>query len=158
MMRPIRTAVAASATPIAQRQLLRALAREGIELLAFAEDGRTAWSQLEAHRPDLLAVDLELPALDGAELARRALCGYTLPVRPAVLLMHYSEFAVPEESDLAQLGAATLWDTGKEKTCASQGKPEHQGLPNHRCARNVCLSAAHRPGTYHSLVRRMRYV
>ena len=53
---------------------------------------------------------------------------------------------------------ATLWDTGKEKTCASQGKPEHQGLPNHRCARNVCLSAAHRPGTYHSLVRRMRYV
>ena len=108
MMRPIRTAVAASATPIAQRQLLRALAREGIELLAFAEDGRTAWSQLEAHRPDLLAVDLELPALDGAQLARRALCGYALPVRPAVLLMHYSEFAVPEESDLAQLGAVLL--------------------------------------------------
>lgn len=108
MKRPIRTAVAASATPIAQRQLLCALADAGIELLAFAEDGQTAWSQLEAHRPDLLAVDLELPALDGMQLARRALCGYALPVRPAVLLMHYPEFAVPDESGLAQLGAVLL--------------------------------------------------
>ena len=119
MKRPIRTAVAASATPIAQRQLLRALAREGIELLAFAEDGRTAWSQLEAHRPDLLAVDLELPALDGAELARRALCGYTLPVRPAVLLMHYPEFAVPDASELSDLGAVLLEKPLEEKRFAA---------------------------------------
>ena len=108
MMRQIRTAVAASATPIAQRQLLYALACEGIELLAFAADGQTAWSQLEAHRPDLLAADLELPALDGIQLARRALCGYALPVRPAVLLMHYPEFAVPDASGLAQLGAVLV--------------------------------------------------
>ena len=108
MMRRMKTAVAASATPVAQRQLLRALSCAGIELLAFAQDGLTAWSLLEAHRPDLLAVDQELPAMDGTALARRALCSYALPVRPAVLLMHYPEFAIPDETGLAQLGAVLV--------------------------------------------------
>ena len=108
MMRRMETAVAASATPVAQRQLIHALSCAGIELLAFARDGQTAWSLLEAHRPDLLAVDLELPALDGAQLARRALCSHALPVRPAVLLMHYPEFAVPDAFLLEQAGAALV--------------------------------------------------
>ena len=108
MMRRMKTAVAASATPVAQRQLLRALSCAGIELLAFAQDGLTAWSLLEAHRPDLLAVDQELPAMDGTALARRALCSYALPVRPAVLLMHYPEFAIPDKTGLAQLGAVLV--------------------------------------------------
>lgn len=108
MMRRMKTAVAASATPIAQRQLLRALSSAGVELLAFAQDGLTAWSLLEAHRPDLLAVDQELPAMDGRALARRTLCSYTLPVRPAVLLMHYPEFAVPDAPLLEQAGAVLV--------------------------------------------------
>ena len=108
MMRRIATAVAASATPVAQRQLIHALACAGVELLAFAQDGPTAWEMLELHIPDLFAVDLELPALDGALLARRALCSYALPARPTVLLMHYPEFALPNASELVQSGAVLV--------------------------------------------------
>lgn len=108
MMRRIQTAVAASATPVAQRQLLRALTCAGIELVAIAQDGQTAWNLLKSHMPDLFVVDLELPVMDGASLARRALCSFALPVRPAVLLMHYPEFQVPDGPELAASGAVLL--------------------------------------------------
>ena len=138
MLRRIQTAVAASATPVAQRQLLRALTCAGIELVAFAQDGLTAWSLLESHKPDLLAVDLELPVMDGASLTRRALCSFALPLRPAVLLMHYPEFQVPDGPELAAAGAVLLEKPPLEDRFAEAIRQLRSTAPHFRpeeCAR-----------------------
>ncbi len=41
------------------------------ELLAEAGDGEAAWKAVQAHAPDLLVTDIEMPALTGLELAQR---------------------------------------------------------------------------------------
>lgn len=110
MIRPIQTAVAASALPATRQWLPGMLADAGIELTALARDGCTAWQLLENHRPDLLVADLELPAMDGAQLAHRALLGFALPVRPAVALLCRGEVPPADRDALEACGAALLND------------------------------------------------
>lgn len=43
----------------------------GFEVLAEAGDGDAAWTAVQAHRPDLLVTDIEMPGLTGLELAQR---------------------------------------------------------------------------------------
>ena len=42
-----------------------------IEVLAAVGDGEAAWEALQAHRPDLLLSDIEMPRLSGLDLALR---------------------------------------------------------------------------------------
>lgn len=43
----------------------------GFEVIAEAGDGEAAWKAVEAHKPDLLVTDIEMPWLTGLELAQR---------------------------------------------------------------------------------------
>lgn len=43
----------------------------GFDVVAEAGDGEAAWKALEAHAPDLLVTDIEMPWLTGLELAQR---------------------------------------------------------------------------------------
>lgn len=56
--------------PIVRDVLGRYLSREGFEVSAAA-DGRTAMDTFDRVRPDLVLLDLMLPALDGFEVFRR---------------------------------------------------------------------------------------
>lgn len=56
--------------------LITGLEREGFEV-TWATDGRTA---LEADQPDFVLLDLGLPDLDGAEVARRIRARSTVPI------------------------------------------------------------------------------
>lgn len=47
-------------------------AEPGVQIVAEAGDGAEAVALVEAHRPDVLVVDLVLPGLDGIEATRRA--------------------------------------------------------------------------------------
>jgi DNA-binding NarL/FixJ family response regulator len=47
------------------------LESEGFEVLGEADDGRTAVEQTSALAPDLVLLDVQLPDLDGFEVARR---------------------------------------------------------------------------------------
>ena len=98
MQGKIRTAVIAAAAENVRRDALYALSCANIELLGFVRSGDEVLPMLEKLRPDLLAVDAELPAMDGRTLAGRILNSFCLPVRPAVALMRFQEFMLPGET------------------------------------------------------------
>ena len=106
MPRRIRTAVAAAASQSSRMQIIRGLADSGVALDCMCEDGPSALRALAGFRPDLLAVDAFLPGMDGQALARRALCSFSLPVRPAVLILHDGHYPLPEGELLRCCGAA----------------------------------------------------
>ena len=106
--RTLRTAVAAAAASRVQRALPGLLASAGIELIHMAADGDAAWEALTDLRPDLLVADAELPRMDGAGLARRAICTLELPVRPAAVLLRWPEFICPLQAELEAAGAVIL--------------------------------------------------
>ena len=108
MRRALRTAVAAAAAPGVRRALPGLLADAGVELLYLAADGASAWKALADMRPELLVADAELPRMDGASLARRAICTLELPARPAALLLRWPEFVCPLRAELESAGAAFL--------------------------------------------------
>ncbi|WP_295942834.1 response regulator transcription factor [uncultured Xanthomonas sp.] len=55
-----------------------------IDLVASAADGEAAWRALQAHAPDLLVTDIEMPGLSGLELAQR-IQRQQLPVRVIIV-------------------------------------------------------------------------
>jgi CheY-like chemotaxis protein len=64
----------------AARQLLE---RHGFAVVAEAETGISGIEQAKEHRPDLVLVDVQLPDIDGFEVAKRLA---QLQVPPAVIL------------------------------------------------------------------------
>ena len=67
------TIVLADDHPIIRQGLRQLIEREaGWRVVAEAEDGQTALAHIEAHAPDVAVLDLEMPELDGFEVARRA--------------------------------------------------------------------------------------
>lgn len=87
----IRTLVVEDA-PLAREALLRLLSAHGdIEVVGAAGSGREGLTLAEALQPALLILDIQLPDLDGIELARR------LPTpRPAILfLTAFPQHALP---------------------------------------------------------------
>ena len=56
----------------------------GFEVIAEAGDGEAAWKAVEAHVPDLLVTDIEMPWLTGLELAQRVKDA-GLPTRVVIL-------------------------------------------------------------------------
>ena len=58
---------------------LRALLEaRGVDVLADAENGRTALEATRIHRPDVLVMDIRMPVMDGIA-ATRALVGASSP-------------------------------------------------------------------------------
>ena len=55
-----------------------------LKVIGEAGDGEAAWTLLEAHRPDLLVTDIEMPKLSGLELAARIQAAQ-LPTRVVIL-------------------------------------------------------------------------
>ncbi len=52
--------------PLARRRLVQLLAKQpGIEIVGEAESGRQALELVELLRPDVLLLDIEMPAIDG---------------------------------------------------------------------------------------------
>jgi two-component system response regulator EvgA len=74
------------------RSSLRSLLEdEGLLLVPDAVDGRTALSALDAHRPDVVLLDVGLPGSDGIEVA----CWIAArPSPPAVVLVSSRPAAV----------------------------------------------------------------
>ena len=104
----IRTAIIAAAPEQLQRRMLHLLAAQNIVLAAMTDNGQEALHLLSLHRPDLLVCDAQLPGMDGAALAKRAICSFHLPVRPAVLLLRFPEFPIIHAEELTQNGALFL--------------------------------------------------
>jgi len=73
-----------------QRQLYREeLEQEGYEV-EIALDGDNALAKVEARRPDLIVLDIELPNRDGIETMRKLLQDY--PDMPIILNSAYAHY------------------------------------------------------------------
>jgi DNA-binding LytR/AlgR family response regulator len=68
------TAVIAEDEPALRRELAEALARlwPELDIRAQAADGAEAVRAIAAHRPDVLFLDIEMPAMSGLDVARAA--------------------------------------------------------------------------------------
>jgi DNA-binding NarL/FixJ family response regulator len=87
---PIRVVLADDHTLVRAgfRGLLRNL--DGIEVIAEAEDGRTALELIKRHQPDVVLMDIAMPGLNGLEATARATEAFP-DVRVIILSMHASE-------------------------------------------------------------------
>ena len=69
--------------------------------LAFAQDGEEALARVDEERPDLILLDIQIPKIDGREVARRLKADETTRTIPIVAL---TSFAM--EQDRATIMAA----------------------------------------------------
>lgn len=76
--------------PNDQRFVRKVLERFGYEVL-IAADGETGVQLAQAHAPDLILVDIQMPGLDGLETARRIRDLAHCATVPLVALTAYSE-------------------------------------------------------------------
>jgi DNA-binding LytR/AlgR family response regulator len=85
-------AIIAEDEPLLAANLRQQLAQvwPELELCAVAADGYAALQAIECHRPDVLFLDIQLPGLDGLELAR--LAGQRAQI---VFVTAFDQFAVP---------------------------------------------------------------
>jgi len=89
-------------------QIIRGLADAGVALDCICEDGPSALHALSDFRPDLLVADILLSGMDGQVLAKRTLCSFELPVRPAVLILFDGRCPLSEKEALHVCGAEFL--------------------------------------------------
>lgn len=79
--------------PIARKILREELeAIGGVEIVGEAEDGATALAKIGRDHPDLVLLDLQMPAMNGLEVVRRLKRGKHLPV--IVVVTAYDEHAL----------------------------------------------------------------
>ena len=74
-----RTILVADDDPHIRQLIVFALAKAGLDAIE-AEDGESALSAVEAHHPDLLILDINMPRMDGIEVCRRLRAVGTLPI------------------------------------------------------------------------------
>jgi two-component system nitrate/nitrite response regulator NarL len=75
------TVVVADDHPLYREGVVRALSASGrVEVVAEAEDGRSALGQIQEHRPDVALLDYKLPELDGVAVTN-AVVREQLPTR-----------------------------------------------------------------------------
>jgi two-component system chemotaxis response regulator CheB len=87
------------------RSVVAGIAAEvaGTEIVAMAPDGAAALEMIDAHRPDAVILDMEMPGIDGLEFLRR-LRGR--PVHPfVVILSDASDVAARATMEALHLGA-----------------------------------------------------
>ena len=66
-----RTILVVDDDPHIRQLLVFALGKAGLDTLE-AGDGEEALARVEAHRPDLVVLDINMPRMDGIEVCRRA--------------------------------------------------------------------------------------
>lgn len=77
--------------PLVRAQLRRLLGDHGVEVVCECADGESVLRELQHHRPDALLLDIEMPRLDGLQVARR-LAGEHRPC--VVFVTAYEEHAI----------------------------------------------------------------
>jgi len=87
------TIVVADDHPLYREGVVRALLASGqVEIVAEAEDGRSALAKIQEHRPDVALLDYKLPELDGVAVTH-AVVREQLPTR-VLLVSAYTDSAV----------------------------------------------------------------
>jgi len=103
MTEPIKVFIADD-HPIFRRGLAQILGEvPDIAVIGEADDGLAALAQIRANLPDIVISDIDMPALDGFEVAR-TLAAENLPVRVIFLSMHNSEALLNRVLDLGVKG------------------------------------------------------
>ena len=74
-----RTILVADDDPHIRQLIVFALAKAGLDAIE-AEDGEAALAAVEAHAPDLLILDINMPRVDGIEVCRRLRAQGTIPI------------------------------------------------------------------------------
>ena len=74
-----RTILVADDDPHIRQLIAFALAKAGLDAIE-AEDGEAALAAVEAHHPDLLILDINMPRMDGIEVCRHLRATGTLPI------------------------------------------------------------------------------
>ena len=74
-----RTILVADDDPHIRQLIAFALAKAGLDTIE-AEDGEAALAAVEAHAPDLLILDINMPRMDGIEVCRRLRAQGTIPI------------------------------------------------------------------------------
>jgi two-component system, cell cycle response regulator DivK len=82
------------------RDLLRATGHELVE----AHDGEAALERLSSERYDLILMDIQLPGIDGYEVARQIRAGSTNATTPIIAVTSY---ALMGDEDKARLAGCT---------------------------------------------------
>jgi two-component system OmpR family response regulator len=74
-----RTILVADDDPHIRQLIVFALAKAGLQAIE-AEDGEGALAAVDAHRPDLVVLDINMPRMDGIEVCRRIRASGDLPI------------------------------------------------------------------------------
>ena len=74
-----RTILVADDDPHIRQLIVFALAKAGLDAIE-AEDGEATIAAVEAHRPDLLILDINMPRMDGIEVCRRLRAQGSVPI------------------------------------------------------------------------------
>ncbi len=76
----------------------------GVQVIAQAHDGEEALCMVDAHRPDLLLLDIGLPGINGLEVARRL---RSRPQPPVIVFLSMHESASYSDA-VREVGAAAF--------------------------------------------------
>lgn len=87
---PLRVLVADD-EPLARAQIRRLLGEHEVEVIGECADGESVLREIQHHRPDALLLDIQMPRLDGLQVARR-LAGERAPC--VVFVTAYDEHAI----------------------------------------------------------------
>lgn len=121
------TIVLADDHPIFRHGLRQLIEREsGFRVVGEADNGRSALEVIGTHAPDVAVLDLDMPELDGFEVAQRVL-ERRLPSHIVILTMHNDELHLSRAIDLGVRGylikdgaAAEVVDCIKAVTAGGQ--------------------------------------
>jgi len=64
----------------------------GVEIIGEAESGGAALDEIERHHPDLVFLDLQMPAMSGLDMVSRLKCGEYMPA--IIIVTAYDQFAL----------------------------------------------------------------
>ncbi len=74
------TAVVVDDSAVVRRHLADTLTAGGIDVIATAGDPLFAWPKMEAHWPDVIVLDVEMPRMDGISFLRKVMAERPTPV------------------------------------------------------------------------------
>jgi two-component system LytT family response regulator len=77
--------------PLVRAQLRRLLVDHGVEVVCECADGESVFRDVLRHRPDALLLDIQMPRLDGLQVARRL---GSVGAPSVVFVTAYDEYAI----------------------------------------------------------------